>query len=730
MTDLLEHTDCVFKEGVLSTISLDMAFQDTRLKVAEIHTPTPHLSWQLSTSHPNTIQQAYEIQLATSREKLLADAPDLWDSGRVESSQNLAVPYDGKALQSGQCYWWRVRVWDNYGQVSPYSEPKAFRTASTFSDTIARYPLQKSYEAPIGITHENNVYFIDFGQATFGQVTLSLFATGSQDTVTLHLGEAQKDGRVDRHPGGSIRYTSYRIPLRQGQHTYTLQIIPDKRNTDPNANESGVHPILMPSYIGEVYPFRYCELEHYNGLLRKNDIVRHSVHYPFDPGASWFSCNDSVLNRVWQLCKHTIKATSFCGVYVDGDRERIPYEADAYINQLSHYSVDQEFSMARYTIDHLIKWPTWPTEWLMQSVLMAWNDYLYTGDTLLISRHYDMLRQRTLSALRDSTGLVTSKMQTPAILRQLGFHGKAIRDIVDWPQSGAAGIEKTEEGEADGFVLSRYNAVVNAYHYRTLRMMEQIATVLGHTQDATTYTQDADRFFTLFNQHFFNPQTGCYSDAPGSNHQSLHANMFALAFRLVPAEHLSTVCNHIQSRGMACSVYGAQFLMDALFEAGVDEYAMSLLNATGKRSWYNMIRLGSSVCLEAWDPVFKPNLDWNHAWGAAPANLIPRYVMGLEPLEGGFRKLRIKPHPGTLEFASAIIPTIQGDVRITYDNSQCNRFEIHVVTPPNTTTEIWLPRYGKTHTLLIDGTHTRAEIQGSYLVTVLGSGAHNLISEE
>ena len=729
MTDLLEHTDCVFKEGVLSTISLDMAFQDTRLKVAEIHTPTPHLSWQFSTSHPNTIQQAYEIQLATSREKLLADAPDLWDSGRVESSQNLAVPYDGKALQSGQCYWWRVRVWDNYGQVSPYSEPKAFRTASTFSDTIARYPLQKSYEAPIGITHENNVYFIDFGQATFGQVTLSLFATGSQDTVTLHLGEAQKDGRVDRHPGGSIRYTSYRIPLRQGQHTYTLQIIPDKRNTDPNANESGVHPILMPSYIGEVYPFRYCELEHYNGLLRKNDIVRHSVHYPFDPGASWFSCNDSVLNRVWQLCKHTIKATSFCGVYVDGDRERIPYEADAYINQLSHYSVDQEFSMARYTIDHLIKWPTWPTEWLMQSVLMAWNDYLYTGDTLLISRHYDMLRQRTLSALRDSTGLVTSKMQTPAILRQLGFHGKAIRDIVDWPQSGAAGIEKTEEGEADGFVLSRYNAVVNAYHYRTLRMMEQIATVLGHTQDATTYTQDADRFFTLFNQHFFNPQTGCYSDAPGSNHQSLHANMFALAFQLVPAEHLSTVCNHIQSRGMACSVYGAQFLMDALFEAGVDEYAMSLLNATGKRSWYNMIRLGSSVCLEAWDPVFKPNLDWNHAWGAAPANLIPRYVMGLEPLEGGFRKLRIKPHPGTLEFASAIIPTIQGDVRITYDNSQCNRFEIHVVTPPNTTTEIWLPRYGKTHTLLIDGTHTRAEIQGSYLVTVLGSGAHNLISE-
>jgi hypothetical protein len=32
-------------------------------------------------------------------------------------------------------------------------------------------------------------------------------------------------------------------------------------------------------------------------------------------------------------------------IYVDGDRERIPYEADAYINMLSHYAVDSEYSI-------------------------------------------------------------------------------------------------------------------------------------------------------------------------------------------------------------------------------------------------------------------------------------------------------------------------------------------------------------------------------------------------
>lgn len=40
---------------------------------------------------------------------------------------------------------------------------------------------------------------------------------------------------------------------------------------------------------------------------------------------------------IWEMCKHTMKATSFGRVFVDGDRERLPYEADAYINMLGWY---------------------------------------------------------------------------------------------------------------------------------------------------------------------------------------------------------------------------------------------------------------------------------------------------------------------------------------------------------------------------------------------------------
>ena len=115
------------------------------------------------------------------------------------------------------------------------------------------------------------------------------------------------------------------------------------------------HPaILVPPYIGEVTPFRYCEIENYKHTLQDRDIVRETVFYPFKEEESHFHSSDTILNQIWDLSKYSIKATSFLGIYVDGDRERIPYEADALINQLSHYCVAREYNIARYTHEYLI----------------------------------------------------------------------------------------------------------------------------------------------------------------------------------------------------------------------------------------------------------------------------------------------------------------------------------------------------------------------------------------
>ena len=235
----------------------------------------------------------------------------------------------------------------------------------------------------------------------------------------------------------------------------------------------------------------------------------------------------------------------------------------------------------------------------------------------------------------------TTGLQTDDFLRSIRFKGQ-IRDIVDWPHTGILGLGKKQGGEDDGFAFTDYNVVTNAWHYAALKQMEGIAGALGKQDDVAFYASESDAFKKRFIRSFFDVRKGYFTDglAADTDHASLHGNMFPLAFDLVPAGKKQNVVDFIQTRGMACSVYGSQFLMDALYEANDAEYALHMLTKTDDRSWYNMIRVGSTISLEAWDNKYKPNQDWNHAWGAAPANIIPRRLMGVEPLTPGFGTAR------------------------------------------------------------------------------------------
>ena len=229
-----------------------------------------------------------------------------------------------------------------------------------------------------------------------------------------------------------------------------------------------------------------------------------------------------------------------------------------------------------------------------------------------------------------------------------------------------------------------------------------------------------------FNIFLFNKGRKVYIDGIGTNHASLHANMFPLAFGLVPGKYDDNILKFIQSRGMACSVYGAQFLLDALYDYNDAQYALDLLTSTSDRSWYNMIRAGSTITMEAWDNKYKPNQDWNHAWGAAPANIIPRKLMGIEPLEPGFSKIRIKPQPGNLASAEIKYPTIRGPVLVSLRNEAGHTFSMKVTTPANTLADVYLPFWSRSQKVTADGMPVSFKPEGDFvIIRNTGSGTHS-----
>ena len=83
----------------------------------------PRLSWRVNDSHRGAVQTGYEIRVASSAENLGQGQADVWDSGKVESSESVDVAYGGPGVASRQRYYWQVRVWNGDGKPSPYSTP-------------------------------------------------------------------------------------------------------------------------------------------------------------------------------------------------------------------------------------------------------------------------------------------------------------------------------------------------------------------------------------------------------------------------------------------------------------------------------------------------------------------------------------------------------------------------------------------------------------------------------
>jgi len=584
--------------------------------------------------------------------------------------------------------------------------PDLSSSSATSRHTFSRLSIQVEPIAPVCVVEKQpGQLFADFGRVSFGGLELTVTDPQPGKKLTVLLGEALSGPEtLDRNPGGSIRFLASEVVLEAGKKTYLVPLTPaDKR--------------LMDGQADPVMPFRFVEIEGETSSLDKDGIRQLVAYYPFDDGAAEFDSSDPKLNAIWELCRHTIKATSFGGLFIDGDRERLPYEADAYINQLGWYFCTPDITLPRYTWEYLIDHPTWPTEWILFSVLLAWSDYQYSGDAAGLVKFYSDLKAKSLLALQRPDGLIsTIEPPVPDEVEQ-AIHIASIRDIVDWPPV-----------ERDGYEMMTVNTVVNAFHALALQQMAEIARVLKRADDIDQFEAAAARTKSSLDEKLFDPQTGLYVDGEGSRHSSIHANFFPLAFGLVPPERRARIVAFLSERGMACSVYGAQFLLEALFDHGAADEALALMTADTDRSWSHMVDEGATLTWEAWDGKYKPNQDWNHAWGAAPANIIPRKIMGIEPLEPGFDKILIQPRLTSLKWARIRVPTIRGSLSVQLDNDSCYRLEIDL--PPDTTARIGMPLSAPDGpaNVLLDGKLVEGTVTANTVfIDGVGPGRHTLV---
>jgi len=201
----------IFCLPVFAQLSVNKLLTENTPHPLAVDTRSPRLSWQLESPDRGVLQTAYEIKVG---ERPDGDAT-VWNSGKVSSGQSLHVVYAGKDLQSGRRYYWRLRVWDNKGRVSAWSQPAWWQMGLLTSadwkalwistpDTTCCPLFRNTFEAGKGIASAT-VY------------------------ITAHgLYEAQLNGRRIGDAVLTPGWTSYRKRLQYQAYDVTPLIRPGK----------------------------------------------------------------------------------------------------------------------------------------------------------------------------------------------------------------------------------------------------------------------------------------------------------------------------------------------------------------------------------------------------------------------------------------------------------------------------------------------------------------------
>ncbi|WP_214463663.1 family 78 glycoside hydrolase catalytic domain [Levilactobacillus brevis] len=449
----------------------------------------------------------------------------------------------------------------------------------------------------------------------------------------------------------------------------------------------------------QIKNFRYIELVGLDRIPDQNEVNGWTTIQKFDDREGEFESDNILLNREYELSKYTIKATNQ-DIFVDSQaRERRPYEGDLLVNGLTSFAVSSYYSLNRHSLDYLIDNPTWPEDYKLFNVEMAWLDYLYTGDDDLLKNRYEDLKIKLNrgenkesfdGASQDFKGNLLNSRATDNFDDRVGLVTN--NGLIDWPIP-----------ERDGFVEGKYNTPFNAIFYGAYQAMGKIAKVTGHLVDATYFDMRAKRIKKQMIARLYDPNIGCFLDSLNDDlsvnrHASHHASAYALCYGIYDSPRMADrLAAFVENDGKFIgSIYFIYFMLKGLFDSGHADKAIKLLtnseSTKGTRTFAAILdQLKATIAPEAWSNRNKENLTLSHPWGATPGLSIVQGIMGIVPVKPGFQEFNIRVRPGELKRLKIKTPSAMGMIEVEYQEKLSEK-RLTVTIPMNARGNVLLPQ--------------------------------------
>jgi alpha-L-rhamnosidase len=123
---IVSVTNIIFAASPLSPVKLSCEYIVNPLG---IDSKKPRFAWQLESKERNQSQSGFELIVSDNLNDIQKGVGNVWQPGKINSSQSIQVEYAGSELKSFTKYYWRIKVYDQNNEASSWSGINSFETA-------------------------------------------------------------------------------------------------------------------------------------------------------------------------------------------------------------------------------------------------------------------------------------------------------------------------------------------------------------------------------------------------------------------------------------------------------------------------------------------------------------------------------------------------------------------------------------------------------------------------
>ena len=384
-----------------------------------------------------------------------------------------------------------------------------------------------------------------------------------------------------------------------------------------------------------------------------------SVFYPSAERGS-FECSDDMLNRIYELGKHTVKICRQ-GIELDSPvhQENLLCHGDYMIESMVNNYTTGDYSLTRFDIIRASHYQHETGGYMHNdSYVYVWaiwlmDYYTYSGDKSIF--------KEVLPGMEASLKRMEGSENENGLIEKVSGYS-----FVDWAFIDGNSMFAPPRALGETFV--------NALYCNYLKTAAKVYDILEMNNKAKCYREKFENTKKAFNKTFFDAEKGLYFDGlnemtpcnmwipenPEKRYYTRYSNTLSVLFDLCDKEKQAEITEWVLKEENLDGVqpYFMHYVLDAVYKVGLfEKYGMELL-----RKWKVLVESSEKGMREVWNDYEGYEIDYSHGWGATPTYQLPSKILGIEILEPGFKKIKINPNLYDLKWARLKIPTPYGEI--------------------------------------------------------------------